>query len=58
MVKAYHAEGGNLNAIRGGSMETVHVKSVNSPPGGKHGHPADPCDDYCQPLLRALGITW
>ncbi|MEO6086663.1 MAG: DUF6531 domain-containing protein [Umezawaea sp.] len=44
-------------AMHGGSSRAVHVKPINSPTT-KHGTWMTPCPDYCQPLLRALGISW
>ncbi|MET8763151.1 DUF6531 domain-containing protein [Lentzea sp. NPDC004782] len=44
-------------AMHGGESRAVHVKPINSPTT-KHGTWMTPCPDYCQPLLRALGISW
>ncbi|GLZ31963.1 type IV secretion protein Rhs [Lentzea sp. NBRC 105346] len=53
--KAVAAEG--VEAMQNGSVRAVRVKPVNSPTT-MHGTSLAPCDTFCQPLLRALGITW
>ncbi|KAA2265095.1 type IV secretion protein Rhs [Solihabitans fulvus] len=55
MSRAVAEEG--PDALRGGSMQAVRVRSVNSG-GTAHGTPILPCENYCQPLLGALGISW
>lgn len=52
--EAQIAEGGL--AIYGGSFRTLRVRPQGSPM--PHGTPADPCRDFCQPLLRRVGGTW
>ena len=56
LIQAEAAEG--PAGVRGGSMEVMKVRGLNSPPGGAHGTPATPCDLVCQPRLTQQGIAF